>query len=168
MEPHAVQHRLSFVCNWKHMHPPKPRMKQSRRNWRAPASPSPPLGLGCHILREAKWQVTLRTLGAFIDRDDLDLHVKLSTMGRLYRVSCSQSWVSAKEPGLGTKSDVQREHKRFCTYCVIAMAGHKSSRVQGRAILAGVFSLSIKGKVCYFLTISHVNLTCRSLMEKRQ
>lgn len=47
-----------------------------------------PLGLGCHILVQAKWQVTLQSLRAFIELADLALHVKFSSMGRLYRVSC--------------------------------------------------------------------------------
>lgn len=51
-------------------------------------SPFFPLGLGCHILVQAKWQVTLHSLTAFIDPADLALDVKFSSMGRVYRMSC--------------------------------------------------------------------------------
>lgn len=89
MEPHAAQDRLSFVCNWKHMH------CEAKSKAEPPQPTAPhytslflPLGLGCHILVQAKWQVTLQSLRAFIELADLALHVKFSSMGRLYRVSC--------------------------------------------------------------------------------
>lgn len=151
MEPHAAQDRLSFVCNWKHMHceakskaePPQPTGPHTTTT---STSPSLPPGLGCHILVEAKWQVTLQSLRAFIELTDLALHVKFSSMGRLYRVSCksfkpwdwnlSGSWESTEEGGLDIGSDMLWEHKQYCTVHSprSVMSGRDRPRMQSRGI----------------------------------
>ena len=92
MEPHAVQDRLPFVCNWKHMHS-EAKTKAEPPQPTGPLPPPPPLtpllpGLGCHILVRAKWQATVQTLEEFIELTDLASHVKFSSMGRLYHMSC--------------------------------------------------------------------------------
>lgn len=91
-------------------------------------------------------------------------------MRRLYCVSCRPVRAPAfKVAGLGTGSDVQQEHKWFCTYCVIVMSGHEGSRVQGRTILSFFFlyqsETATRKILAIFLTMSQVNLTCLSLVE---
>lgn len=145
-----------------------------------PASPPPPLflppGLRCHILREAKWQVTLHTLGTFISQADLDLHVKNSTMGRLYCVSCRP--VRAPASNLSVCKRTRPWHRFW-----------RATRTQAVLYLlcnCEVWTWKFTGadencsfcffvvesetatlkKTGYFLTMSQVNLTCPSLMEE--
>lgn len=65
MEPHAAQDRLSFVCNWKHMHcEVKSKAKPTQPTRHPSPAPAPlplPLGLGCHFLVQAKWESTCWT-----------------------------------------------------------------------------------------------------------
>lgn len=51
--------------------------------------PPPPLpSVWGAILVRAKWQDTVQGLKEFIELTDLALHVKFSSLGRLYHVSC--------------------------------------------------------------------------------
>lgn len=128
----------------------KPRVKRGAATTDRVPHPStsspPPPGLECHILVQAKWQAKLQSLRAFIELTDLALHVKFSSMGRLYHVSCksfklsdwnlSGSWKSAEEGGLDIESDMLWEHKQYCTVHSprSVMSGRDRPWMQGRSI----------------------------------
>lgn len=102
----------------------KPRVKQSRHNQQA-----------LHLLSPWVWGATFwsRPSGRpqCIELTDLALHVKLSSMGQLYRVSCesfkpsdwnlSDNWESAEEGGLDIKSEMLWEHMQllYCTFATV-------------------------------------------------
>ena len=105
MEPHAAQDRLSFVCNWKHMHSearskaeppqrtgsPPPQLHPTTAPLLFPSLPSSSLPPGSGVPHFGPSQVAghiAHSLRAFIELTDLALHVKFGSMGRLYRVSC--------------------------------------------------------------------------------
>lgn len=149
MEPHAAQDRLSFVCNWKHMHseakskaeppqptgPPLPPSPSTSPPFPSPGSGVPHFGPG-----------QVAGSSAFIELTDLALHVRFSSMGRLYHVSCesfkaphwnmSDSLESAEEGGLDIESDMLWEHKLYCTVHSprYAMSGWDRPWIQGRSI----------------------------------
>ena len=176
----------------------KPGVKQSRHNGQGPPTQTPPYYtspplpfprvLGCHILVQAKWQVTLQSLWAFIELSDLALHVKFSSMGRLYHVSCESF-----KP-LGLKSEWQlrvcwgrrpwhwvwhalrTQAAPFCSFATVCdvwtLMGHGCMAEVSSTLTSLIFEPEqdcIREECMIFINlISHVNLTCLSQMYVRK
>lgn len=128
MEPHAAQDRLSFVCNWKHMHSEaRSKAEPPRRTGsphpnstllHLPSSSLPPgSGLPHFGPSQSKWQVTLQNLRAFIELSDLALHVKFSSMGWLYRVSCESFKPPRTEIWVAVESLLRKEALTLSLTC---------------------------------------------------
>lgn len=164
MEPHAAQDRLSFVCNWKHMH----REAKSKARAAATDSPlaTPPLSFppgvwGCHILAQAKWQVALHRSRLFTEHADLAVACQIQFSGttvsrvvQTFRGFGGETWVAVgsllKEAGFDIESDMQWEHRRPCTGHSprSALSGEERLWMQGRAItLSYVTTFSTRAKI---------------------